>query len=166
MHGSLKMSYNVSNITSSLTVVAFDSETTVFVVLAAVIIFFNGGVLLAMWKKKVLQKPENYQLASPAVSDLSVGLFGLPLGFIYAYTPQYLCALCFGNFAFFKFISATTLLHIFAIIRERYLLVVRPLLYHQIRRNVWRYKKIVASMGNQFNGGKHSLVLVARGLLH
>lgn len=116
------------------------------VILALLLIGVNSCVIISVWRKRVLQKPENYLLVSLALSDLSTGLFGLPLVLICSMAPYSYCILCYVSYSFTKFLSISTILHLLAVSCERYIFIVQPFQHERLRAKPLNVKTVLVCL--------------------
>ena len=87
----------------------------------------NSFVLFLYWRKPVLRKKSNMIIISLAVSDLSSGLVTIPLVVSCAVSSAVTEPKCFAMDICQRFLSLSTILHLFAATMERYLRILKPL---------------------------------------
>lgn len=100
------------------------------IVLCMAVIFINLSVLLLYAKRRQLQTKTNTLLVSLAVSDLLMGLCGIPLYIACNAVRQE--SVCIAQAVVFRFSAVSTMFHILAITGERYFSVIHPLQYISI----------------------------------
>ena len=119
-----------------------------YIILAVLIIVVNACVIIAVWRKRILHKWQNYLLVSLACSDLSTGLLGLPISLLcsIAIVPKTGCIFCTVSYLFTKFISISTILHLLTVTYERFLFIVYPFHYERLSAKHVRFKMILAAI--------------------
>ena len=120
------------NLTETTSKVADEVQ---FIILALLIIAVNLCVIVVVWKNNGLHKWQNYLLVSLAFSDLSTGLFGLPIALActLGISTRRKCIICLVSYTFFKFISISTILHLLTITYERFMSIVYPLRHRRAK---------------------------------
>ena len=123
-------------------------DETHFIVLAVLIIAVNLVVITTVWRNRILHKWQNYILVSLACSDLSTGLFGLPISLLCTLyiSPDIGCTHCSISFLFTKFISISTILHLLTVTYERFLFIVYPFYYERLSAKHVRFKLVLAAI--------------------
>jgi len=132
-------------------------------------ILLNASIILAIIKRKELQKPSNIFLSSLAVTDLLIGIIVMPTSattdfFILRQVElEYICMLRGVNLFFLPLLFGATLLHLTIIAWERYVAVHRWMHYKAIIKNE-RLKKIViaAWLSALFPSAANFIVTVVR----
>ncbi|XP_028395194.1 5-hydroxytryptamine receptor 1D-like [Dendronephthya gigantea] len=119
-----------------------------YIVLAALIVLVNLFVITTVWRKRILHKWQNYLLVSLACSDLSTGLFGLPLSLLctLAKSESTGCILCSVAYIFTKFISISTILHLLTVTYERFMYIVYPFHHERLSTTQVRFKLLLAAI--------------------
>ena len=97
------------------------------IAICVAVIVINLSVLLLYRKRRQLQTKTNTLLVSLAISDLMMGLCGIPLYIACNAVRQE--NICIAQMLAFRFIAVSTMFHILAITGERYFSVIHPLQY-------------------------------------
>ena len=113
-------------------------------------ILLNASIILAIIKRKELQKPSNIFLSSMAVTDLLIGVIVMPISATTDFFKlrhdqvelEYICMLRGVNLLFLPLLFGATLFHLTIIAWERYVAVHRWMHYKVIITNE-RLKRIV-----------------------
>ena len=129
-----KADYNNDNYEENENYFELDYDTCL-IILSFLIVGINVLVIALFVNRRPLRTKTNTLLVSLAVSDLMMGLFGIPT-FVacnaFARNPTLAPSLCYTAVVVFQFISVSTILHIFAITIERFILVMYPFKYISI----------------------------------
>ena len=110
-------------------------------------ILLNASIIVAIKRKRDLQKTSNIMLSSLAVTDLLVGVMVMPItATIYFFTlrqvlPEHICMLLGANNIFVPLLFSATLHHLTIIAWERYVAVQKWMEYKLIITND-RLKKV------------------------
>ena len=126
----------------------------IFAALASIIspaaVLLNALVIIAVMKRRELQKPSNILLSSMAVTDLLVGAISIPLsaldGFLLPYqilAAQYICTLDAATAWFSITLTFCSLVHLVVIAWERYVAIQECMEYRVIVTKS-RLKKLAA----------------------
>ena len=104
-----------------------------------VTILLNLMVIVAIKKRKELQKPVNILLSSMAVADLLVGAISMPLSVtidilvLRQFLPQHICTSdSVINKPMIIFLCSSSIYHLTAIARERYVAIQKSIRYKVI----------------------------------
>lgn len=100
------------------------------IILSVMIIAINLLVISLFFYREYLQTKTNSLLISLAVSDLLVGLLGIPL-FI-ACNAVLKAGVCTAGVLIYRFIAVSTMYHILVVTLERYIYVMYPMKYINI----------------------------------
>ena len=100
------------------------------IVLCVAVIIINLFVLLLYSKRRQLHTKTNTLLVSLSISDLIMGLCGIPL--YIACNAVREGNVCIAQLVMFRFSAVSTMFHILAITGERYFSVIHPLQYINI----------------------------------
>lgn len=98
--------------------------------LSVLIIVINIMVLIVFIHKPHLRTKTNCLLASLAVSDLAMGLLGIPSYISCAVTG--LSPLCITSAVMYRFVAVSTMFHILFVTIERYISIIHPMRYLNI----------------------------------
>ena len=142
------MSYNNSQNQTGWRGGKFIIKEVHYIVLAVLIVAVNLFVIVTVWRKRILHKWQNYLLVSLACSDLSTGLFGLPLSLLctLAKSPSTGCILCSVAYTFTKFLSISTILHLLTVTYERFMYIVYPFHHERLSAKHLRFKLLLAGI--------------------
>ncbi|EDO46219.1 predicted protein [Nematostella vectensis] len=110
------------------------------ILLSVLIMATNGIVLLLFTLKPRLRTKTNCLLASLAVSDIGMGLCGIPT-FI-GCNVTFIRGLCVSSAVSYRFVAVSTMFHIFAVTVERYISIIYPLKYMAIVNRARIYRTI------------------------
>lgn len=105
-------------------------DTIPAIIVMVFILVINCGVVLLISCNSNLRTTSNIILASLAVSDLLVGLVGIPL--LVACSSTFLYPVCLGSTIFFTFISISTVLHLTIMTCDRYIYIMWALRYRDV----------------------------------
>ena len=119
----------------------------IFAAVASIIspaaVLLNALVIIAVMKRRELQKPSNILLSSPAVTDLLVGAISIPLsavtGFLLPYqilAAQHICTLETATGWFSITLTFCSLFHLVVIAWERYVAIQK-----------WRDYRVIVTKG-------------------
>ena len=117
------------------------SDTIPSLVMMVFILLINSGVISLISCNSHLRKISNIILASLAVSDLLVGLIGIPL--MVTCTSTFWISVCQSSTTFFSFTAMSTISHILVMTCDRYVYIIWPLRYREIINR----SRIFASLG-------------------
>ena len=143
---------------------------TCLIILSVLVVGINVLVLTLFARRRYLRTKTNTLLASLAVSDLMMGLFGIPSAIAcnaLVLDPKLSPVLCYGSVVTFRFISISTILHIFTITIERYISVVYPFRYIVIATRkrilvtisvVWVFSSFLALVQLSWQGNLSSFI--------
>ena len=114
--------------------------TNVLIALAVLITFVNLYIFGLFLRKKQLRKKSNLFLISLCLSDLLVGIFGLPLTILYFKARINLTLSRFSEFAILATLADASYvmngllscLNLFCVIGDRYLLLYHPFIYQTV----------------------------------
>ena len=113
-------------------------------------VLLNALVIIAVMKRRELQKPSNILLSSLAVTDLLVGALSIPLsaldGFLLPYQilpAQHICTLDAATACFSITLTICSLVHLVVIAWERYVAIQKCMEYRVIVTKS-RLKKLAA----------------------
>lgn len=111
--------------TYSYFIVSYDS---CLIVLSFLIISINILVLVLFTRRRPLRSKTNLLLASLSVSDLMMGLLGIPMSTACNALVGYrtFSGMCISAAAVYRFIAVSTIFHILAITAEKYVSVIYP----------------------------------------
>ena len=111
--------------------VSYDS---CLIVLSFLIIAINILVLVLFVRRRPLRTKTNLLLVSLSVSDLMMGLLGIPMNTACNALVGYqsFSGLCITAAAVYRFIAVSTIFHILIITGERYVSVIYPFIYMSI----------------------------------
>ena len=126
----------------------------IFAAVASIIspaaVLLNALVIIAVTKRRELQKPSNILLSSMAVTDLLVGAISIPLsaidGFLLPYqivAAQHICTLDVATVWLSLTLTFCSLFHLVLIAWERYV-AIRKWRYHRDTLTKSRLKKLAA----------------------
>ena len=110
-------------------------------------VFLNAFIILAVTKRKDLQKPSNVLLSSMAITDLLIGVIVMPISatsdflILRQASYEYICMLNAVNMFFGPLLSTATFHHLTIIAWERYLAVQKWMDY-KLKITNGRLKKI------------------------
>ena len=113
---------NVNNSTTEKDISYFDiSYDSCLIVLSFLIIAINILVIVLFVRRRPLRTKTNLLLVSLSVSDLMMGLLGIPMSTACNALVGDLSfsGLCITSAAVYRFIAVSTIFHIFAITGER-----------------------------------------------
>lgn len=101
------------------------------ITLSILIVAINLLVLVLFVKRRPLRTKTNLLLASLSVSDLMMGLLGIPMNIACNALVGYksFSGLCITSAAVYRFIAVSTIFHILIITGERYVSVIYPFRY-------------------------------------
>lgn len=104
------------------------------ITLSVLIIAINVLVLLLFIRRRPLRTKTNLLLVSLSVSDLMMGLLGIPMNTACNALVGYksFSGLCITSAAVYRFIAVSTIFHILIITGERYVSVIYPFRYMTI----------------------------------
>lgn len=108
----------------------------ILIIIATIICISNCLVLVLFSTQSFLRSPSNYLLFSLAISDLAVGLVGIPA---YITCEMILSwSTCLSSYSINRFIAISTVYHILWITLEKYIAIIFPLQHksHFDRRKV------------------------------
>ena len=117
------------------------------VVVSLPTVLLNAFIILAVTKRKDLQKPSNILLSSMAITDLLIGVIVMPISaasdflILRQASYEYICMLNAVNMFFGPLLSTATFHHLTIIAWERYVAVQKWMDYRRIITN-GRLKKI------------------------
>lgn len=97
---------------------------TVFIILSVLIAFSNATVLLLYHINPRIRSTKNLLLASLALSDLCAGTVVIPITL--KCFEGYQWNVCIASSVLFRFIAFSSILHILAIIFEKYISILHP----------------------------------------
>ena len=117
--------------TFSYFIVSYDS---CLIVLSFLIIGINILVLVLFARRRPLRSKTNLLLASLSVSDLMMGLLGIPMSTACNALVGYrtFSGLCITAAAVYRFIAVSTIFHILVITAEKYVSVIYPFKYTSV----------------------------------
>lgn len=101
-----------------------------FIVLSVFILIINSIVIYLFFSREYLQTKTNSLLVSLAVSDLMVGLLGIPLNI--ACNAVFQDQVCFAAALTYRLQAVSEMAHIFVATLERYIYVMYPMKYIRI----------------------------------
>lgn len=104
------------------------ADTIPALVMMVFILVINGGVILLISCNSHLRKTSNIILASLAVSDLLVGLVGIPL--LVTCNSTFSISICLSSTIFFSFIALSTVSHIVVMTCDRFVYIIWAMRYH------------------------------------
>ena len=123
---------------------------TVASIISPAAVLLNALVIIAVMKRRELQKPSNILLSSMAVTDLLVGAISIPLsaldGFLLPYQilpAQHICTLDAATAWFSITLTICSLVHLVVIAWERYVAIQKCMEYRVIVTKS-RLKKLAA----------------------
>lgn len=99
-------------------------------VLSVLILVINGIVIYLFFSREYLQTKTNSLLVSLSISDLTVGLLGIPLYIACNWTR--VDQICFASAATYRLQAVSEMAHIFMTTLERYIYVMYPMKYIRI----------------------------------
>lgn len=100
------------------------------IVLSVLILVINGLVIYLFFSREYLQTKTNSLLVSLSISDLTVGLLGIPLFLACNWTM--VDQVCFTSAATYRLQAVSEMAHIFMTTLERYIYVMFPMKYIRI----------------------------------
>ncbi|KAK3724325.1 hypothetical protein QZH41_001813 [Actinostola sp. cb2023] len=100
------------------------------IVLSVFILVINGIVMYLFFSREYLQTKTNSLLVSLSVSDLTVGLLGIPLYIACNWERDH--QICFASAATYRLQAVSEMAHIFMTTLERYIYVMYPMKYIRI----------------------------------
>ncbi|XP_068757624.1 histamine H2 receptor-like [Montipora capricornis] len=106
------------------------SDAIPALVIMVFILLINSGVILVITCNSHLRKTSNIILASLAVSDLLVGLIGIPL--MVTCTSTFSVSVCQSSIIFFSFTAMSTISHIMVMTCDCYVYIIWALHYPEI----------------------------------
>ena len=110
---------------------SFVVTCALLLLLGALIIAANVNVVVLVCRRPRLQSLVNWCLASLAVSDLSAGVFALPL-IVACSVVCRLPELCLAMDLCQRFLAMSTILHLLVITSARYVLIVYPMAFPRL----------------------------------
>lgn len=113
------------------------------ITLSVVVVAINAVVIFLFFWREYLQTKTNSLLVSLAVSDLTVGLLGIPMNISCNATLQ--DSVCIASVILYRFVAVSTMYHILVITLERYIFVMYPMKYINIV-TAPRLMKLIASV--------------------
>ncbi len=117
----------------------------IVLVLAVLICVVNFVVIIILYHRRPLDKLQNSLLLSLGCSDFFAGFFGIPFIFLCTLvnTNPPGCILCIASYLINRFIMLSSLLHLMAVICERYLKIVHPFWFLRADHSLLRARYIV-----------------------
>ncbi|XP_031562161.1 octopamine receptor-like [Actinia tenebrosa] len=103
-----------------------------FIVLSIFILIINSIVIYLFFSREYLQTKTNSLLVSLAVSDLMVGLLGIPLNIACNAVTVYRDQVCYAAALTYRLQAVSEMAHIFVTTIERYIYVMYPMKYIRI----------------------------------
>lgn len=156
MHSLVRMASFINNTTldsnssSSTKKSIRDEESTSLIItvsllgiLGVLIIAANAMVFVLFAKRSYLRTKSNIFLVSLAASDLSAGIFCIPLVIACNTVWDHSGIICLGMDLSQRFLAISTILHLLAATLERYLKIVLPFRYFSILTS----RKVVIALG-------------------
>lgn len=116
-------------------------DTIPALVMMVFILVINSGVILLIGCNSHLRKTSNMILASLAVSDLLVGLVGIPL--LVTCNSTFSTSICLSSTIFFSFMALSTVSHIVVMTCDRYVYIIWAMRYH----NIVNRSRVLAVLG-------------------
>ena len=97
----------------------------ILIICCVIICITNASVIMLFLTQASLRSAANYLLFSLAISDLAVGIIGIPVNFLCEMLGEWKA--CLSSYTINRFIAVSTTYHIFWITLEKYSAIIFPL---------------------------------------